>query len=509
MTNIVETDALRAVRELLSYDTAQFIPFGITPPRTLLLSGPPGVGKTRAVGYVAEEQNIPLQVVVPGPNSCERVAAAFKTAQLVVKGKSSKRAAIVLIDEIDDICPSPSSHVSPPPLPSPTVALLAALLDTPSTTRRDSNLVGNVGVDIFVIATTNRPAAVHSALRRAGRLDRHVVLAPPSAETRLACLKSLVPNVNDGALRAAADAAVGFVVADLSAVVTAAKTHEEATGTLVEDGLLAAVRTTTPSILRTSLAPRVPYTSWNDIAGATIAKRRLMATVEWPLRHANTCARLGVAPPRGVLLHGPPGCAKTSLVRAAASAARVPFLRLTAADIYSAFIGDSERIVREAFATARAAAPCILFLDELDAVAARRDAAVSVADGNRVQARVLAALLTEMDGVTPATGVLVSAATNRIDLIDDALLRPGRFDDIIHIDLPNSQERRDILHHYSKSLPLHPDVNIDLLAAQTQGRSGADLKGICTEAALAAMREHIIGEDESKIVVKMVHFAPG
>ncbi|KAI0562580.1 AAA+ ATPase [Gracilaria domingensis] len=244
----------------------------------------------------------------------------------------------------------------------------------------------------------------------------------------------------------------------------------------------------TPSVLRNSASSRVPNMSWDEIGGMHHVKRRLQMAVEWPLRHADTFTRLGLNAPRGILLHGPPGCSKTSLVRAAASQSRAVFIRLSGADIYSCYLGEAERMLRETFATARAAKPSILFLDELDAIVGKRSTDGQV-DGNGVQQRVLSTLLTEMDGIASAQGVLVIGASNRIDLLDDALLRPGRFDDILPVQLPDEHERLQILAIHTRTLSLHADVDLAQLAHRTNGHSGADLKAVCTEAGLGAMRE--------------------
>lgn len=241
-------------------------------------------------------------------------------------------------------------------------------------------------------------------------------------------------------------------------------------------------------------------------------KKRLQIAVEWPLRYSSTFNRLSLRPPRGILLHGPPGCSKTSLVRAAASHSHASFIRMNGADIYSCYVGEAESILRDAFSLARAAAPSILFLDEIDAIVGKRS--LSMVDGNPVQQRVLSTLLTEMDGIVVANNVLVIGATNRVDLLDDALLRPGRFDEIIKVDLPDENDRMQILQLYTRKLPVADDVDLNYMAGVTNGCSGADLKGLCSEAALRCLREyrhsHALNDDdklsEDDIVVNMKHF---
>lgn len=253
---------------------------------------------------------------------------------------------------------------------------------------------------------------------------------------------------------------------------------------------------------------------WGGVGGLSETKRRLRSALLWPSRHGSTLARLGARASRGVLLHGPPGCAKTTLVRAAAAASGARFVSLSPADVYSCFLGEAERIVRDAFAAAREAAPCILFLDEVDAIAGSRDSVAAGSGGGvGVGQRVLATLLTEMDGVASAPGVVVVAATNRLEAVDDALRRPGRFDDVLEVPLPDETARRDILSIHCEGVAVAGDVDLDELARRTDGLSGADLRGLCKEAALAAAREMWEGaadgilERVGKVCVQRRHFA--
>lgn len=544
--HIAPTTALHAVRNLLHQPREAYERLAAYPPNTLLLSGPPGVGKTKAVFLAARDAHLPVFPVSPGPNLQHRLLVAFQSASHpdpthhrdidthkdkhnpscneqdpIARATPAPHAAVVFIDEIDEACPAPLTHGAPPS-PSAATALLAAELDAcrsrlpyaRARTPRRGRGRGRGGVTVYVIAATNRPLSVHPSLMRAGRFELHVAVAPPDAAQRFALLRALRPAAPPDALRRVAERAAGYVVADLLAVSQRAarggggggvmhsegqnggsdtrKKDEEEGNNDEEKKLLMALRAVRPSVLRTDVAPSIPDTAWKDIAGMGAVKKRLQMAVEWPLKHGATFARLGLSAARGILLHGPPGCSKTSLVRAAACEAGTPFLRVTAADVYSCYVGEAERLLRRAFAKARAAAPCILFVDEIDAMVGKRAMGGGAgADGNRVQQRVLSTLLTEMDGVTGADGVVVVGATNRLDMLDEALLRPGRFDDVLEVGLPDYETRVEVLEMYGGGLQVEGDVDWRAVAGRTEGWSGADLKRVCAEAGMAVIRERV------------------
>lgn len=377
---------------------------------------------------------------------------------------------------------------------------------------------------LVVIGATNRPQALDAALRRPGRFDSEVEVGVPSEAQRRRILMSLFAR-SPHALSAAqfgelAGKTAGFVGADLAALhrhaILAALDGEEglergAKGVVVggdsraggvgEDGgardgvertllgwggVSTALSLVRPSALR-EVELAVPRVSWDDIGGQVELKQALKEAVEWPLLHAAAFARIGVRPPRGVLLYGPPGCSKTLAAKALASECRTNFIAVKGPELFSKWVGESERAVAALFRKARAAAPAVIFFDEIDALASRRSDGGG--GGGGVGARVLSQLLHEMDGVQPLKSVLVVAATNRPDLVDPALLRPGRFDRLIHVGLPDEAARAQVLEIHTRAMPLASDVKLGALAEATDGYSGAELAALCREAALAALEE--------------------
>lgn len=403
---------------------------------------------------------------------------------------------------------------------------------------------------VVVVAATNRPNAVDPALRRRGRLDREVAVAIPNAQQRTAILKlhtqglPLAPDVN---LAALAGSCHGYSGADLASLAREAAMHAFATSAAVAAKLRplpgsitpagsqhasaaaaatpspaaaaaaaagvgleqiaavcaadfeAAMHKVGPSVTRGAESEVAPV-GWNDIGGLHDVKQRLQQAVEWPLKHADAFKRMGLSAPRGVLLHGPPGCSKTTMARAAATASRATFMALSCAQLYSMYVGEGEAVVRDAFKRACMAAPAIIFLDEIDAVAVRRsDEAGSASAGSgssEAGVRLLSTLLTEMDGLQAATGVLVLAATNRPAALDTALTRPGRFDVALYVPPPDEEGREAILRIHSRKMPLAADVDLAALARDTENFTGAELAGVCREAAIAALREDLHGVRE-------------
>jgi transitional endoplasmic reticulum ATPase len=399
---------------------------------------------------------------------------------------------------------------------------------------------------VLAVGATNRPDALDEAVRRPGRLEWEVPLALPSEAERTAALTlacAELPVDSSVSLEAVARDCNGYAAADLVLLVReatlnaarrgrgAAPTMSIATSetrlaagadtlaspsphpvldrlSLRSEDFDAAVRSVRASTLRptsSAMAPVEPL-DWSKIGGAEEVKLRVRRAVEWPIQRASAYRRLGIGAPRGVLLHGPPGCAKTSLARAAAGASGVSFVYLSGATLYSPYVGEAERQLRDFFSLGRACAPSILFLDELDAIVGSRAEIASGGEGGGggggVQLRVLSTLLNEMDGLGGASGIVVIGATNRRDALDAALLRPGRFDELIEVGVPDTAGREAILRVHTDTMPIAADVDMCDLAAQCAGWSGAQIAALCREAAMCALRERM----DTPSHVTMHHF---
>ncbi|KAJ4969009.1 hypothetical protein NE237_015710 [Protea cynaroides] len=492
-------EALEALRELITYPfqySRESRKVGLKWRRGLLLYGPPGTGKTSLVRAVVQECGAYLIII--SPHSVHRAHAgesekilreAFSEASL--HASSSDKPSVIFIDEIDALCPRRDSRREQD---IRVASQLFALMDA-------NKPSSNSSLQVFVVASTNRVDAIDPALRRSGRFDTEIEVKPPNEEERFHILKlyskklPLDPSVDLQAISASCN---GYVGADLEALCReAAMSALRRSSNICKDGGLCSLMVDDwnhaksvvgPSITRGATV-EIPKVSWDDIGGLKDLKKKLQQAVEWPIKHADAFARLGISPIRGVLLHGPPGCSKTTLAKAAAHAAQASFFSLSGAELYSMYVGEGETLLRNAFQRARLAAPSIIFFDEVDVLAAKRGGSSS--SNVTVAERLLSTLLTEMDGLEQAKGILVLAATNRPRAIDAALMRPGRFDLVLYVPPPDLEARHEILLVHTRNMKVSDDVDLRQIAEATELFTGAELEGLCREVGMVALREDI------------------
>jgi transitional endoplasmic reticulum ATPase len=473
---------------------------GISAPKGVLLHGPPGCGKTLIARSIAHETEANF-FSVSGPEIIHKFYGESEAhLRKIFEDASRKAPSIIFLDEIDAIAPKRESVVGD--VEKRVVATLLALMDGLS---RRSNLI--------VIAATNLPNAIDPALRRPGRFDREIAIPVPDRRGREEILgihsrgMPLAGNVN---MSRVAEITHGFVGADLEALCREAAMnclrrilpdidfalaripYEQLTLLEIQmEDFLDALREVEPSATR-EMFVETPDVAWTDVGGLTQIKDRLIETVEWPLRHKVVFDAAKVRPAKGILLVGPPGCGKTLLAKAIASESKVNFLSVKGPALLSKYVGESEKAIREVFRKARQVAPCIIFFDEIDALVPARSASSS---DSHVGERVLSQFLAEFDGVEELRDVLVLGATNRIDMLDAAILRPGRFDEIVEIMPPDEAGRRQIFEVHLRAKPLGPDIDVDSLASRTDTFSGAEIEAVCTRAALRAVRRVIAVRD--------------
>jgi transitional endoplasmic reticulum ATPase len=493
------TKEIQKIREMIELPLRHpeiFERVGIEAPKGVLLYGPPGTGKTLLAKAVANETNSNFYSIA-GPEimgkyygeSEERLRGIFKEAQ-------ENAPSIIFIDEIDSIAPK-REEVSGE-LEKRIVSQLLTLMDGLESRGK-----------VVVIAATNRPDALDPALRRPGRFDREIEIGIPDEKSRLEILQIHtrgMPMESDVKLEEMARITHGFVGADLQALAreaailavrrvipeismdetkVPAKTLNKIKVKMQD--FQDALRDVQPSAMREVLV-QAPNVKWEDIGGLTSVKEELTEAVEWPLKYGKLFAKGDVKPPKGILLYGPPGTGKTLIAKAVANESEANFISIKGPELISKWVGESEKGVREVFRKARAAAPCVIFFDEVDAIAPRRKSGEA---DSQVTERVVSQLLTEMDGLEELKGVVVLGATNRPDIIDEALLRPGRFDRILRIPPPDKEGRIEILKIHTKKKPLAKDVDIAKLAEMTEGYTGAELAAAANAASIAAIKQYV------------------
>jgi transitional endoplasmic reticulum ATPase len=499
-----EIQRIREIIELPVRYPEVFERLGIDAPKGVLLYGPPGCGKTLIARAVAHETEAKF-FTVNGPEIIHKFYGESEAHLRKIFDEASKQApSIIFLDEIDAIAPRRENVVGD--VEKRVVAQLLALMDGLAQRQK-----------VIVIGATNLPNALDPALRRPGRFDREISISIPDRDGRLEILEIHshgMPLAEDVNLQHLAAITHGFVGADLAALCREAAMIclrrlmpqiDFSSGQIPYDALMrlevrmddftGALREVEPSAIR-EVFVEVPDVRWDDIGGLAAIKARLVEAVEWPLKYPHLFEKAGVRPPKGVLLSGPPGCGKTLLAKAIATESQVNFIAVKGPALLSKYVGESEKGVREVFHKARQAAPCIVFFDEIDSLVAARGASGSE---NQVGERILSQFLTEMDGIEELKGVLVLGATNRADLLDPAILRPGRFDELVEIPLPDEQSRKEIFRVHLRNKPMPPNVNFDQLAMQSEGCSGAEIAAVCHCAALSAVRRVVADAEGGQV----------
>ncbi len=494
----LQVERIREMIELPLRFPQIFERLGIEAPKGVLLHGPPGTGKTLTARAVANETDVYF-THISGPEVIGKFYGESEgRLRRVFEEAEANAPAIIFIDEIDAIAPKREDMGGEKQVERRVVAQLLALLDGLKSRGQ-----------VIVIGATNLPNTLDPALRRPGRFDREILIPIPDKNARYDILQihtrgmPLADNVD---LKKLAEITHGFVGADLQAFAREAAmlalrrilpdidfsrpeiSYDLAMGlTISMADFLSAMKDVEPSAIR-EVFVEVPNVAWHHVGGLEAVKEELEEAVVWPLKFAEVFRETKTRPPKGVLLYGVPGTGKTLLAKALATESEVNFIAVKGPELISQYIGESERAVREVFKKARQAAPTILFLDEIDSLVPKRSGELS---GERVVERVISQLLNEMDGIEELQGVLVLAATNRLDLIEPALLRSGRFDLLLEIPVPDQNARESIFAIHTEQMPLGESVSLSELAEKTAGMSGADIAFICRRASILAIRGYI------------------
>lgn len=498
-----EIQRVREMVELPLRHPELFDQLGIEPPKGVLLHGPPGTGKTLTAKAVANESDAHFQSIA-GPEIMSKFyGESEKKLRNIFEEAEKNSPSIIFIDELDAIA-SKREEVTGD-VEKRVVSQLLSLLDGLEARGK-----------VIVIAATNRVDAVDPALRRPGRFDREIEIGVPDRDGRKEIMQIHtrgMPLAEDIDLDELSDNTHGYVGADLASLAREAAMNalrEILPEIKLEDKRIpsetleklevdrenfrSARQQVEPSAMREVLV-QVPDTPWKDIGGLEETKQQLKEAVEWPLKRPEAFEKVGIEAPHGILLYGPPGTGKTMLARAVATESDSNFISVKGPELLSKWVGESEKAVRETFKKARQAAPTVIFFDEIDAMVpkrGRRDA------GSQVGERVISQLLTEIDGLEDLENVIVIGATNRPDLVDPALLRPGRFDRVMMVSAPDKEARKEIFKIHTRETPLADDVDLESLAAKTEGYSGADIAAVCKEAGMLALRKDIETETVEK-----------
>ena len=488
-----EIKKIREMVELPLRHPELFKRLGVEAPKGVLLHGPPGTGKTMLAKAVAGETSSNF-IYIGGPEIIGKMYGESEEKLRKIFEEAEENApSIIFIDEIDSI--APKRDESQGEVERRVVAQLLALMDGLKSRGK-----------VVVIGATNRPNSIDEALRRPGRFDREIEINIPDRDGRFDILQihargmPLADNVD---LNRLADLTHGYAGADLSALTKEAamaalrrvlpdvdlEADEIPSETLNKievrwEDFVQGLKEMQPSTLREVLIEK-PNVKWDDVGALEDAKQELKEAVEWPLKYDKVFEHMDAKPPRGILLYGPPGTGKTMLAKAVATESEANFISVKGPEFLSKWVGESEKAVRETFRKARQASPCVIFMDEIDSITSERGSG----SDSHVTERVISQLLTEMDGLSALNDVIVIAATNRPDIIDPALLRPGRFDKSIYIGTPDAESRKKIFEIHVRNKPLDDDVDLAKLAAETEGYTGADISAVCNEAVMGAVRE--------------------